>query len=76
MKLFLTLCVALSLTATALAEPLPLRDRGGSCPFGYTRSNGFCAPQAGAKDAIPQSRTGECPNGWLRSGDGCLRSGQ
>jgi hypothetical protein len=52
-----------------------LPPHGGSCPHGYTTSNGFCVPSQGAQDAIPQ-RNGSCPNGWTTSGSFCLRSGR
>ena len=66
------------LTASAaFAEPLPvpMPERGGSCPHGFTHSGGFCVPSAGAQDAIPQ-RNGSCPHGWTASGSFCLRSGR
>jgi hypothetical protein len=61
----------------ARAEPLPvpMPERGGSCPHGFTQSGGFCVPSAGAQDAIPQ-RNGNCPHGWTASGSFCLRSGR
>jgi hypothetical protein len=46
------------LALAAHAEPLPQPKPpgpGGSCPFGYTTSNGFCVPSQGASsDAIPK----------------------
>jgi hypothetical protein len=45
------------LLASSLARaellPVPMPDRGGSCPHGFTQSGGFCVPSAGAQDAIP-----------------------
>jgi hypothetical protein len=60
--------------ADPLPQPMPLR--GGSCPHGYTSSNGFCVPSQGAQDAIPKSPSGTCPWGWTSSGSFCLRSGR
>ena len=76
----LTLIAALVLagTAAAAASPLPVPKppgTGGSCPFGYTTSGGFCTPSQGAPDAIQKPANGVCPHGWLSSADFCLRSG-
>jgi hypothetical protein len=72
--------VAFVLFAAATAAhaepfPVPMPERGGSCPHGFTQSGGFCVPSAGAQDAIPQ-RNGSCPHGWTASGSFCLRSGR
>ena len=69
--------VLFALATAARAEPLPvpMPERGGSCPHGFTHSGGFCVPSAGAQDAIPQ-RNGSCPHGWTASGSFCLRSGR
>jgi hypothetical protein len=64
-------------TTAAHAEslPVPMPERGGSCPHGYFRSAGFCVPREGAQQAIPE-RNGNCPHGWTASGSFCLRSGR
>ena len=73
------LVAALILLAVAAAHagplPVPMPERGGSCPHGFSHSGGFCVPRAGAQDAIPQ-RNGSCPHGWTASGSFCLRSGR
>ena len=67
------------LLASSLARneplPVPMPDRGGSCPHGFTQSGGLCVPSAGAQYAIPQ-RNGNCPHGWAASGSFYLRSGR
>ena len=77
-KILLPVCVAIILgITTARAEPLPWPKPpgpGGSCPFGYFTSNGYCVPSQGAQTAIPK-RGGSCPWGWTSSGDFCLKSG-
>ena len=67
--------VVLLVSTWAKSEPLPIPNRGGSCPFGYTSSGGSCVGSQGASDAIPLPANGNCPFGWLRNGNGCLRSG-
>jgi hypothetical protein len=54
---------AAATAARADPMPVPMPDRGGSCPHCFTHSGGFCVPSAGAQDAIPQ-RNGNCPHGW------------
>ena len=58
-------------TTVASAAPLPVPNRGGSCPFGYQASGSYCVPSAGASDAIPKPLNGGCPFGWLASGSAC-----
>jgi hypothetical protein len=73
----LLVAAMMTLATAAVADPLPqpMPPQGGSCPHGYTTSNGFCVPAQGAQDAIPQ-RNGSCPWGWTSSGSFCLRSGR
>ena len=77
-KILLAVCAAIILSITAArAEPSPWPKPpgpGGSCPFGYLTSNGYCVPSQGAQTAIPK-RGGSCPWGWTSSGDFCLKSG-
>ena len=68
--------ILIASTAVAAAEPLPVPNRGGSCPYGYLASGSYCIPQAGAQDAIPKPPSGSCPWGWLASGNACVRSGR
>ena len=80
MKLGVALALALGIVVLVLStwakgDSLPIPNRGGSCPFGYTSSGGYCVGTQGASDAIPLPANGNCPFGWLRSGNGCLRSG-
>jgi hypothetical protein len=74
----MTRVVLLLIASTALAgaEPLPVRNRGGSCPHGYQASGSFCIPSAGAQTAIAKPPGGSCPWGWLASGTACVRSGR
>ena len=76
-KLVTAAFILFAAATVAYSEPLPvpMPERGGSCPHGYFRSAGFCVPREGAEDAVPQ-RNGSCPHGWTASGSFCLRSGQ
>jgi hypothetical protein len=70
------LLLLIASTAIVVAEPLPIPNRGGSCPHGYIASGSFCVPSAGAQDAIAKPPGGSCPWGWIASGNACLRSGR
>jgi hypothetical protein len=68
--------IMLALAAYADPLPQPMPPHGGSCPHGYTTSNGFCVPSQATQHAIPKSSSGNCPWGWTSSGSFCLRSGR
>jgi hypothetical protein len=61
------------ITATLL--PVPRYGGGGSCPFGYLASGGYCVPSEGTQEAIPRAPGQSCPWGWTGSGNFCLKSG-
>jgi hypothetical protein len=56
--------------ATPTPQPLP---RSGSCPSGYSSSDGYCTPGPSARFAVPRN-AGPCPRGYSSSGDYCLAS--
>ena len=79
MRIAIALLIAATIGSGAFAAPLPQPKPvgpGGSCPHGYLPSGSFCAPSAGAQDAVPKPPNGTCPFGWLSSVSFCLRSGQ
>jgi hypothetical protein len=80
LALYCAIAAIIILISTVIShgEPLPqpMPPRGGSCPYGYTTSNGFCVPSQGASDAISKPPNGTCPWGWLSSASFCLRSGR
>jgi hypothetical protein len=56
-KLVIATLVLLTAVA-AYAEPLPvpMPERGGSCPHGFTHSGGFCAPSPLAPQHLHMNR--------------------
>jgi len=50
MKLIAVAIIALLPSLTLAAQPVPMPERGGSCPHGFTHSGGFCVPSARAHD--------------------------